>query len=73
MRRASLLLLAVAGVSLGACASNANYNAPNGDANYDALKKASEECKSHGGQLQLKSGGDSTELGDYACKMGKGS
>ena len=74
MRGAPLFLLAMAAAaSLGACASNANYNAPDGDANYDALKKATEDCKAHGGHLELKNGGDSTELGDYACKMGKGS
>ena len=73
MRRAPILVLAMAAVTLGACASNANYNAPDGDANYDALKKATEDCKAHGGQLQLKNGGDTTQLGDYACKMGKGS
>jgi hypothetical protein len=71
----ALLLTVAAGagaLSLSACASNANYGLQDGDANYDALKKATEDCKARGGHIELKSGGDTKELSDYECKMGKG-
>ncbi len=70
IRTAALMTLAA--LALGACASNANYGLQEGDANYDAVKKASEACKARGGEIHLKSGGDTTELGDYECQMGKG-
>jgi hypothetical protein len=72
IRARVLTLLAATALALGACASNANYSLQEGDANYDAVKKASEACKARGGEIQLKSGGDATELSDYECKMGKG-
>ncbi len=73
MTRGVVLAALTLAASLAAgCASNGNYSLQNGDANYDAIKKASEDCKAHGGEIHLKSGGDSTELNDYQCKMGKG-
>lgn len=72
IRPAVLTVIALSALALTGCASNANYNLQDGDANYDAVKKASEACKARGGEIALKSGGDTTELGDYQCKMGKG-
>ena len=74
MTRGAVLAALTLAASLAAagCASNANYSLQNGDANYDAIRKATEECKAHGGEIHLKSGGDTTELNDYQCKMGKG-
>jgi hypothetical protein len=42
-----------------------------GDANYDALKAATQACQAQGGQLQLKSGYDDRDLASYECKSGK--
>jgi len=74
MRR--LFLIVAATATLGACASsgpegNAWYEA--GDANYDALKAQADACKAKGGDFELKTGGDPTHLGDYACNPKKGS
>ncbi|MBS0409050.1 MAG: hypothetical protein JSR86_03965 [Proteobacteria bacterium] len=72
MRAGAVLLIAsAASLALSACAGG-SYGLQEGDANYDAVKKASDECKARGGHIQLKSGGDTTELGDYECKMDKG-
>jgi hypothetical protein len=62
------LLIAFAFVSLAGCAAYGE-----GDASYDAVKRASDDCKARGGTLQLKSGGDSQKLSDYECKMGRAS
>jgi hypothetical protein len=74
MRR--IFLIAAATVSLNACASsgpegNAWYS--QGDASYDALKAAADACKAKGGDFELKTDGDPTHLGDYACNPKKGS
>ena len=57
-----------------ACADTGEGRAyyESGDANYDALKKATEACKAKGGELRLKSQGDPTHLNDYACVGAKG-
>ena len=53
-------------LGLGGCASAA---APDGGvANYDALHSASQACAAKGGKLQLKDGGNSREIQDYACR-----
>jgi hypothetical protein len=70
------LVIAAAFAALAACASggpegNAWYE--QGNANYDELKGAADACKAKGGDFQLKSGGDPTHLGDYACNPKKGS
>ena len=70
-----LLIIAAVG-TLGACASNGPEGNPwyqSGDANYDALKAAADACKAKGGDFELKTGGDPTHLGDYACNPKKGS
>jgi ABC-type glycerol-3-phosphate transport system substrate-binding protein len=70
-----LLLIAAAVAGLTACASGPEGNAwyQLGDANYDALKAAADACKAKGGDFQLKTGGEPTHLGDYACNPKKGS
>ena len=61
-------------LGLAACASGPEGNTyyQQGDASYDALKAASDACTTKGGKFELKSGGDPTHLGDYACLMPKG-
>ncbi len=73
MRR---LLTIAALATLAGCASSGpegNTWYQHGDANYDALKAASDACTSKGGVFQLKTGGDPTHLGDYACNPKKAS
>ncbi|HLY79624.1 MAG TPA: hypothetical protein VKQ70_09640 [Caulobacteraceae bacterium] len=73
MRR--VFVIAAAFAALAACAGGPEGNAwySQGDANYDALKAAADACKAKGGDYQLKTGGDPTHLGDYACNPKKGS
>jgi hypothetical protein len=68
--------LALVGLlALGACGGGAagSYGLGDGDASYDAIKKAADDCKAKGGEIRLKSGGDNRELSDYECKVPKGS
>jgi len=60
---------------LAACAGGGggSYGLGDGDASYDAIKKAADDCKAKGGEIRLKSGGDNRELSDYECKVPKGS
>jgi len=70
-----LTLIGALLLGLGACSSNApegNAWYQLGDANYDALKSADDACKAKGGAFRLKEGGDPTHLGDYECKLPKG-
>ena len=53
--------------ALCACAS---YGTADSDANYDAIKGATEQCQAKGGHLQLKSDYDGRRLSDYECKSG---
>jgi hypothetical protein len=57
----------VAALALSACAS---YGLDPGDANYDALKAATEQCQAKGGHIQLRSGYDGRRLDSYECKIG---
>ena len=59
-----LVVIIAASVALSACALG---GAEGGIANYDALKKAQDDCVAKGGQLKLKSG-DPTWIGNYACE-----
>jgi hypothetical protein len=63
-----MIALATLGLALSACAS---YVAPDGDANYDAIKVAAEQCQAKGGHLQLKATFDGRRLSDYECKSGE--
>jgi ABC-type glycerol-3-phosphate transport system substrate-binding protein len=62
-------VVALAGLAfaLSACAS---YGAPDGDANYDAMKAATDQCQAKGGHLQLKAEHDGRTVSDYECKIG---
>ncbi|MEO8925982.1 MAG: hypothetical protein ABI306_02355 [Caulobacteraceae bacterium] len=69
--------LAIASVALALCAcgstSGGSYALGPGDANYDAIKAATQACQAQGGQIRLKSGYDGRELASYECKMGQAS
>ncbi|HEX4096988.1 MAG TPA: hypothetical protein VHX64_09680 [Caulobacteraceae bacterium] len=72
MRRALIIVGMLA--ALAACAGpEGNTYYQQGDANYDALKTATDACKAKGGKFELKQGGDPTHLGDYSCEPAKGS
>jgi hypothetical protein len=74
MMRAFLIasaFAALAGCASGGPEGNAWYQ--QGDASYDDLRAATDACKAKGGDFQLKTGGDPTHLGDYACNPKKGS
>ncbi|HUZ13603.1 MAG TPA: hypothetical protein VMU93_12210 [Caulobacteraceae bacterium] len=43
-----------------------------GDASYDALRRATDACQETGGRYRLKQRGDPAYLGDYACVKDKG-
>ena len=60
----SLAILVAGALLLSGCAMG---SAEGGVANYDALKKARDDCAAKGGNLVLKSG-DSTWIGNYACE-----
>jgi uncharacterized lipoprotein YmbA len=72
MRRTLVIVAVLA--ALAGCASGPEGNTyyQQGDANYDALKAASDACTDKGGKFQLKQGGEPTHLGDYACLPAKG-
>ena len=71
---ARTLIIVAALLACAACAEPAgSYGLARGDANYDAMKMATDACKARGGGLVLKKGGDATELSDYQCIIGKGS
>ncbi len=63
----SILTLGGLAVALSACAS---YGAPDGDANYDSIKAATDQCEAKGGHLQLKAEHDGRTVSDYDCKNG---
>ncbi len=64
--RAALAMIALMGLTACETASNAG-----GVADYDALRKATQECEAQGGHLVLKKGGDAEYIQDYACEKGK--
>lgn len=61
------VIVVMLGMSLCACAT---YGLPQGDANYDAIKSATDDCKAKGGHIELKSGYDGRQLSSYECKIG---
>jgi opacity protein-like surface antigen len=77
MVQIALIAASLAGLaSVAACAANGPEGNPYysiGDANYDNVKAASDDCKAKGGTFGLKKGGDPTHLGDYECVTAKGS
>lgn len=65
MRVAATILVLALG--LGACETTGNN--VSGTADYDSLKRATDECKASGGKLVLKDGGDEQYIQDYVCKV----
>jgi hypothetical protein len=67
------LAAAALALALYGCASTAqeSYGLGSGDANYDAIKGATQACQARGGQIRLKNGYDGRELASYQCKIGK--
>ena len=65
-------VLAVA-AALAGCASlgQTSYDLGTGDANYDALKSATQACGAQSGTVHLKSGYDGRDLAGYECVLGK--
>jgi hypothetical protein len=53
------------GLCVGACASGGQEG---GYANYDALKRATDDCAANGGTLRLKPQGDAQSITAYACE-----
>ena len=60
-------LIVIAAAALGLCAC-AESGPAGGVATYDALKQATDACAAKGGKLVLSPGGDSTDIGNYACQ-----
>jgi hypothetical protein len=73
MRIAVLLFLAA---SLAACGTDPDPVQPTstvGDvASYDAIRQASQACTAGGGQLELRSRGNATNVSDYICRRRQG-
>ncbi len=65
--------LALSLLFLTSACTGGSYGLSDGDASYDEIRKASDDCKAKGGEIRLKSGGDNRELSDYECKIPKGS
>ena len=67
--------LAITALALALCACGSapadSYGLGQGDANYDAIKTATQACEAQGGQIRLKSGYDGRDLSSYECKIGK--
>ena len=68
MKRAAAVC--AVGVCLLGCSGS--YGLEAGDANYDAVKAASAQCKARGGEIRLTADRDGRDLSDYQCKIGKG-
>jgi hypothetical protein len=62
MRTAAALILALA---LGACATGGQTG---GYANYDALKRAKDDCTAKGGTFKLKTEGNPERIDAYTCE-----
>jgi hypothetical protein len=61
----ALIIAAAAIVALSACAEGGPTG---GVATYDALKKATDDCKAKGGTLVLQKDAASEDLANYDCK-----
>ena len=65
MRAAVLIIAAVLGLT--ACeTSGGNVS---GTADYDSLKRATDDCKARAGSLVLKDEGNAMYIQDYVCKV----
>ena len=61
--------MAVTTLALAGCAdlTNTSYELGSGDANYDALTRATKACEADGGRVTLKGGYDTRQLDNYLC------
>jgi hypothetical protein len=64
--RSTVVVCCIA-IASSACTS---YGVPDSDANYDAIKGATDACQARGGHLQLKAEHDGRAVSDYECKTG---
>ncbi|MEO8812169.1 MAG: hypothetical protein ABI376_04560 [Caulobacteraceae bacterium] len=64
-----LAVAALALVALTACETASSLG--EGDANYDALKQATERCRAEGGEIRLKDHYDGRQLSSYVCQRVK--
>ena len=60
-----IVAIILGGLTLAACAAGGQEG---GYANYDALKRATEDCAAQGGVLRLKPEGDAQSITAYACE-----
>ena len=63
----SLVLILAATLGLSACETTGNN--VSGTADYDSLKRATDDCKATGGNLVLKVEGNAMYIQDYVCKV----
>jgi len=66
MSRAPIPLAVLLLLGLAACETTGNNVA--GTADYDSLRRATQDCKAKGGTLVLKDQGDAQYIQDYVCK-----
>ena len=68
-----MAVIVFAALALAGCAGlgGPSYELGTGDANYDALNKATKTCEADRGQVNLRSGYDSRQLSSYLCVGGK--
>jgi len=60
------IALMILAIGLGACETGMTNAA--GTADYDALKRATDDCKAKGGSLVLRDQGDAQRIDAYVCK-----
>jgi hypothetical protein len=63
MRVVAVMMILAFGLAACETAGNAA-----GTADYDTLKRATDECKASGGELVLKDQGDQQRIDAYVCK-----
>jgi hypothetical protein len=61
------VLIVAAGLALSACETTGNN--VSGTADYDSLKRATDDCKAKGGDFVLKAEGNAMYIQDYVCKV----
>jgi|GEM_PF-835210 len=66
MSRVPIPLAVLLLLGLAACETTGNNVA--GTADYDSLRRATQDCKAKGGTLVLKDQGDAQYIQDYVCK-----
>ena len=68
-----MAVLGVPAAALSGCGglTDASYVLDRGNANYDALKTATEACRAKGGEIRLRPNYAGQDLSDYECAIGK--